>query len=175
MQNDVDWTPASLDGLCELLNVWWTANIQTFISADVTFVRSTARDVSTEDGAIVINTTIAGENGASAFAALPGNVAAVISWRTGLSGRTRRGRSYMAGLPVNTRTGDQIQEATQIALRDAGIELITACSDGDYPLVIASYQLNNAPRTAALLTPVTTPSVDTRLDTQRRRLDPTPA
>lgn len=175
MQNDVDWTEASLQGLTALLTTWWTTTLAIHQSSDVNYVRSTARDVSTAEGLIIINGDGSGTNGTQAFASLPGNVAACISWRTGLSGRTRRGRSYIAGLPINARTGDSLTEGNIGALVDAGEALIADCLDGGYPLVVASYQLNNAPRTTALLTPVTNVIVDARLDTQRRRLDPTPA
>lgn len=175
MQNDVDWTAGSLGGLTSLLNNWWDDHLKGLTSQDVEFYRSTARDVSIESGPVIINGDMTGTNGTTAFASLPSNVAAVISWRTGLAGRTRRGRTYYAGIPITSRTGDTMSEGLQTALVSAGEALIGACNDGDYPLVVASYQFNKAPRTTALLTPVTTVIVDRRLDTQRRRIDPTPA
>lgn len=175
MQSDVGWTESLLDGLCSVLNTWWDSWIKPSQSANVEFVRSTARDVSTADGLIVINTDLAGTNATQIEASHPGQVAAVITWRTGQAGRSKRGRSYIAGIPFNESTGDTLSEAWQSALLTAAGELITACQDGDYPLVVASYQSNKAPRTAALLTPITVGTVDRRLDTQRRRLDPTPS
>jgi hypothetical protein len=92
---------------------------------------------------------------ATGYAALPSVAAGVITWRTQLPGRSRRGRSYIAGLPY-----DLITIADGAVWNTPGINRLTAIANlirsrymlggnpGAYMLGVWSTKLGGKPPTA---------------------------
>lgn len=110
----------------------------------------------------VITHTDAGSN---AGEALPASVALVVTLRTGLRGRSNRGRVYTG--PWNEGTNQPTgvpQAATAASVATQWTNFLTALVGSGVSLVVASYLNSTA-------TDVTTCNVDTRWDTQRRRLN----
>lgn len=110
--------------------------------------------------------------GAHSSPLLPGNVTLSISMRTGRAGRSYRGRSYWVGLYESTVAGDFVTTATANTILGKMGNLLSGdfVLDG-HQLVVLSKQENGVPRSIAVATPVTNMViVDTRVDTQRRRL-----
>lgn len=56
-------------------------------------------------------------SGSDAFAALPVANAAVISMKSGLGGRTKRGRKYLAGIPAQKVDDSRLTEAMRLGLQ----------------------------------------------------------
>lgn len=54
--------------------------------------------------------------GGQTIDSMANQVAAIISWRTGIAGRRYRGRTYVSGLPEQAMTGGQIEQGTLNAL-----------------------------------------------------------
>lgn len=93
---------------------------------------------------------------------LPDQVATVVSLRTGLAGRSFRGRMY---LPLNGLSLDanaQLSSSSIGLVADAAKDLVDDINAGGLEVVVMS-------ATQTLTTPVTSIIVDSILDTQRRR------
>lgn len=101
---------------------------------------------------------------------LPSQNTIAMSLRTGFTGRTRRGRLYHVGLTEGMVAGDYVAPSSVAGLIAVYDALRTALSAADFIWVVASYQLNGAPRSSALLTPITSVIVtDSVIDSQDRR------
>lgn len=129
-------------------------------SAQFTQIRYTPLDGSSA-------TTVIGHiiPGVAASEPLPASVAAVVTLRTALRGRSFRGRVYQAPFTeaANTATGTILASSVTGVLQQWVAHLSALVGTG-LSLVVASYHL-------ALATDVASVSVDTRWDTQRRRLN----
>jgi hypothetical protein len=105
--------------------------------------------------------------------ALPNNSAFAVSFRTGLRGRSYRGRNYAMAIPISAQEG--INQVTT-AYRDAVVGNYANLLELDFSSVgwtwvVVSRFLDNAPRSIAEVTPVTSViATDLTLDSQRRRL-----
>lgn len=110
--------------------------------------------------------------GGEASAALPGNVAACISFRTVGRGRSARGRNYVPGILESDVTGNGMDVGLVNALV-AAFELMLG--GGTYPAnwvwVIVSRYLAGSPRVAALVSDVIDVlSTNLTVESQRGRL-----
>lgn len=108
--------------------------------------------------------------GAVTGQAMSNNNALVTSWSGNVSGRSTRGRSYLPVVNETTGNGNFVTTVTANALVTAGLDLLTNLIADGFRLVVASYVSNKLPRLSALLTPVTSVTTNTRIDSQRRRL-----
>ena len=125
------------------------------------------RDASQQNGVVVdFNTDIPGtiaDNG------LPGNVAFAISLRTGLAGKSFRGRMYHPWLGEADVTGNSLSSTRADAIRDAWTALDAALQPSDWLISVVSKYSNGAPRVNALVTPIVGFTyTDLNVDTQRR-------
>lgn len=101
---------------------------------------------------------------------LPSEVTIAISHRTGLTGRSMRGRTYHVGIGESNTTGDYISDGYRINLINAYAALISMAMVFDFTWVVASFVTNGAPRVGAVLTPITqVVIVDTIVDSMRKR------
>lgn len=109
----------------------------------------------------------------------PGNVAVCASFRTGFSGGSFRGRMYLGGVPLSPGDPDDPNHLAtdfltnyQNAMEAWYQDLI---DDDLQPIVISRYNKAAVPtpphkRTTPILVGITSVSVNSRLDSQRRRL-----
>lgn len=162
-------TTLNLTALAQIFLDWWTTDLDVTQSAALALSRITATFVGAPDGLQVILNG-AGAPGTIAGADTPNNVAVVVSHRTGFSGRSRRGRTYLAGIVASDVVNDLTTPAKQAAYVTAFNALRTDLATAGYTMVVASYFSNGAPRLEAISTPITSHIVDARVDTQRRRL-----
>ncbi len=101
---------------------------------------------------------------------------AAITLRTGLAGRSYRGRLYWVGIGTNQQaTVETMTSAFQADMVTIHNTLKTALAAGGWTWVVMSYysgiDINGKkiPRLSGLMTPVTTFSCDQYVDTQRHR------
>jgi hypothetical protein len=108
----------------------------------------------------------------------PNNVTYTISFKTGLAGRSFRGRNYVAGLPDAAVIGNTINGSTRTALLAfySGLTALAA-SNGATWVVVSRYSGvdpttgDPIPRVTGVTTPVSSVGTfDTTVDSQRRRL-----
>jgi hypothetical protein len=167
--NITTWIPAALNGLLDLTEDWVTEFLVPLMSTQVRLTKLTARDLGSENGAIVVR----GENipGTNSALVLPGNVTFAVSFRTGLAGRSYRGRNYFIGLGENQASGNFIVTVTADAIVNAYVQFAAEILLQGWVQVVVSRYVNGALRPTAVATDITQYLyTDLRLDSQRRRL-----
>jgi len=78
--------------------------------------------------------------------AQPNNSAAIVTWRTGLAGRSYRGRTYLGPFANGTTDGNgtNLPSANQDAIQAAADDLVTAsATSAQYSLVVWSEKLQS--------------------------------
>lgn len=181
VQNQVSWTNTTLGAAGALFNTWndtavsGAAPYQNRTTA-TTLVQTQARDLTTQTSGVVI-TPYTGAHGAGTDAS--GNMAAGITKsftaRSGLSGRSQRGRIFVIGIGLGEIvSGDP--NLLSPAFLDEYVRqldaLITDVSahDPNWSLVVISRRHNNAPRATGVTTPITSWGYANQyVDYQRRR------
>jgi hypothetical protein len=156
---------------------WWSANVQPLQSSAVQLreIHSTAQD-GTSGVQDTFAPPVAAFGGASPNVE-PGNVTMAISFRTGLRGRSFRGRNYAVGLTEDQVAGNDFVAGLTSLWQAAYAALIPAAAAAGWTWIIASrfsgVDVNGdpIPRAAGVTTPVTAVVVvDSNVDSQRRRL-----
>lgn len=164
-------TEDDLDNVAGVIDAWYASDIAPLVHTAWSHTRTRVRDLTTQDGLVkeyAINT-----NGQRSGSPLPGSNTVCISLRSGLAGRSRRGRKYFSGSVHSDLVGTDVNLWATAHLddfRDA-VAALDAALTGDYELVIVSKFSLGAPRTAALVSPVTAVVIATgRVASQRGRL-----
>jgi len=163
-------TLENLEGIADAVIAWldeWVMP-ETHPSYVVQVVK--VRDISSETGLsveIAPEDTVQGTAGGSAAAA---NAALVASFRTGVAGRSFRGRMYFGGLAQQGLTNAQTM-GTSTANAYAGMiqQLIVALETVGQVLCVLSRVADGVRRVTGLLTEVIQVIVNTKIDSQRRR------
>lgn len=164
-------TSTAVTALFNALDAWyntdWAPNASTSWQTDYYY----AVDLTAADGAVY--TRVNAISGDNALGALPAQNTLAISFRSGLSGRSRRGRLFHVGLSKDQVVGSTLASGVAASLIAAYSQLIQDASDIDWELVVASFVSNKLPRATALLTPInqviiTDPIVDS-MDTRKPR------
>lgn len=165
------WDGPSLSSLAALVFGQWGNNVMAPLSSALELQQVVARDISVQDGEQLISPAGPAVPGGVSGPALPGNVAFCITHRTGLVGRSRRGRSYVAGLPEAAVTGNALSSASANALETAFNAVRAATNAQGYFFCVVSRYTNGAPRPAGITTPVIgSVARDLTVDSQRGRL-----
>jgi hypothetical protein len=169
---NLGWDPDGLGDLAEALLTWEQNTAKGQRSNQITCIGVECRDISVQDSFVVSVAAIPPIAGTLTTPVLPANVTLAVSLRTPFAGRSFRGRTYWIGLSEGAVQGDFVQPGTAQGILAAVRELI---EDVPQPLnaqlaVVSRYH-NGQPRAVGIATPVTSAVlVDTRVDTQRRRL-----
>jgi hypothetical protein len=164
-------TETDVGSLADVVRAYIHDEILPLAADTLTFLRLVAKMIDVIDGILVVNTTGLPASGGGGSDALPNNVTATFSWRTGLSGRSRRGRSYLLGLQEGQVTANALSPAAVTAYTEAWEGLRLVASEDGWEMVVVSKFSGGAPRVAAVVTPITTGFfVDSTIDSQRRRL-----
>jgi len=167
------WDSSDMFELCEQAKDTWNTYIVSRVSDTLSLVEIKCIDLSSQTGLVVNYTTGLPIQGGQTSPSLPNNCALVVTKRTLKRGRSYRGRIYHPGLVEGFVTGNNVLGATATAIRDAwdnfrGINLPVAVDDA--LMVVLSYYENNAPRAQGEATLVENLTVNTVVDSQRRRL-----
>jgi len=166
------WDADSLGDLGEALLSWENTVAKAQRSNQITCIGVECRDISVQDSFVVSVAAIPPIAGTLTTPVLPANVTLAVSLRTPFAGRSFRGRTYWIGLSEGAVQGDFVQPGTAQNILAAVRGLL---EDVPQPLnaqlaVVPRYH-NGQPRAVGIATPVTSAVlVDTRVDTQRRRL-----
>lgn len=163
--------PGDLHAAVMAVSDWWDEDLSAALSNDLSIANVHGLDVSVPEGDEDENTTFTSSSGDVGAPSVPNNVALVITWRSGFSGRSRRGRSFIPGIPTDQLDGtNHVTELYADGMNTIAAALIDKLSSVDWTLCVASYVHAGAPRTEALLSRILLHSVESKLDTQRRRL-----
>lgn len=164
-------------GIAELIDItdgmlaFWTAVLKPIQVETVSLLRIKATDLTSQDGETYecVDTLPLPGNGLGG--ALPLNVTVVAKVGTVKRGRSYRGRIYHVGLQQTQVSGNHITAGTQTLLQTGYGALIGNTYHGvEWGWVVVSYYTNGAWRTTGHAEPVAYVTVDTTLDSQRRRL-----
>jgi hypothetical protein len=168
------WTSTELNALAAAVRSAWVSNVLPLQTSTLFLNDVTAIDLASETGPSGI---AAGSNaGSKVTAAQPLNCAVCWSWSIARRYRGGHPRTYIAGL-----VSDQVSNATTIttaaqtahaaaaaAIRTA-VNAVTT-SAGTAKLATVHYYRNKAILETPLVSQISGVSVDTRIDSQRRRL-----
>jgi len=163
-------TEAFLGTLADACLAWWDAGGKDAFSNELylSTVEATQQDV--QNGFQVTSVNDPPIAGGTAASALPNNVAVVTTFRTSLIGRSHRGRVFLPGIANNAVSGSNVIAGAVTNLDDAMTDLLaTMVTAGCTPVVVSKFH-DGAPRSTAVVTPIATIQVRSRVDTQRRRL-----
>jgi hypothetical protein len=165
-------TEADLTEIATVFRDWWDAEMQGLTVNTTSLQAIEVIDVSADGEEGIIFTAGLPLSGSDENLANPNNVTVVTKLATGMTGRSRRGRTYHVGLPEDALAADKqhITPTWQTFLQGAFADLITALITAGFELVVASTISGGVPRTEGITTPVTSAVTNLQLDSQRRRL-----
>ena len=162
---------AKLEDVAVAVWDWWELTYAGVLTSNVLLREVVATDMGEQNGEQFTYAPDSTTTGTFGGAPLPNEVSLCISLRTGVRGRSARGRYYQLCVGEEGRGSTNTVSTTYAAACvAAGQALITALA-GIAPLTIVSYRANNAPRpggpvyfevTSAIL-------VDNVLDSMRSR------
>jgi len=167
--DDTDPEP-SLQDVADTFIAWVIAELVANVSSDVEYRSVIVTDQSVQNGAQYTGAFPPATNGEQLSAPLPSSNTVAVSWRTGFSGRSFRGRTFHFGLVESQVTDNEVVGATLTALVADYAQLITDCATAGFPLVVASRYTNGAPRVTGIKTNILSLLIDPVIDSQRRRL-----
>jgi len=159
-----------LTNVAASLKAWWNTYIKVIVPQAVIFTNVTLRDMTTETGQQLDSDVNPPNVGAVVGQALPNNVTLVTGFRTGLTGRSTRGRVYNVGILEADTDLNNVTLGVAVAWATAWVNLNPAVVALNFVHVIASFITGGVPRVGALTTPVISYVANVRVDTQRRRL-----
>ena len=172
------WTLSDISDWLDQMNVIIQEELLPLLSTAIQFVELVARLLDTASSigfSLPISPAV---SGGEDFPAVPNNSTYTISFKTGLTGRSFRGRNYVPGIPDNKRIENTIDSAFRTGLLAFYSTLRTAASENSTPMVVVSRYSGVDPDTGKPIprvTGVTTnvasiSTADLVLDSQRRRL-----
>lgn len=165
-------TQSNLDALTTNVNALWKALAIPLLHNTYTLNEVYAADLSAPDGLQSSNTVALPTTGTRTQPREPANVTLAISFRTGLRGRSRRGRNYWPCFLKEDITNNAVVGSHATDIIDVYTAFIGAgaVSTG-WTWGVASRYTAGAPRAAILFTPITNVLVtDLTVDSQRGRL-----
>lgn len=164
-------TPAELETVADMVQLWWEEEVQPIQSNTVNLREIYVTDQSVVDGETFTYSPTVSTTGANVNAPLPNNVTVAISFRTSRRGRSFRGRAYVIGLTANQVAASHLTPAAATAWVAAYDSLVNRAALAGFQLCVCSKIENGNPRMGGLLTPVNDALItDDTVDSQRRRL-----
>lgn len=163
---------ADVEAVAGIVDAWMGDTWLGIVSAEYAYEQTYAKSLAGVSVPEATVTTNAGVGAIAETTPVQNNVTFAIAFKTGIAGRSQRGRWYVAGLTDGDFVGANTVEAGRAdRWRDALQLLRTVLADENYPLQIASRIHDNAPRLVGQLTPVNAVAyTDLRSDSMRSRL-----
>jgi hypothetical protein len=151
---------ATADAISGIFETAWEDHLKSFTFSGNEYSRFTTKDISTANGAAF--DTLWSVPGTVGTDPLPNGVAAVVTWRTSLTGKSFRGRSYVGGFCESGSSGNSPTSSLTTALNAWSQQLIDDFSAASHPLGVGS-------RTLQQFNEITTRQVRAAWHSQRRR------
>ena len=151
---------------------WWASSIKDVLADDYTMLNCTARQITPEVGDPYISTESANKQGAIAEVALPSFCAIVLQQRTGFASRRKRGRIYLAGIPISYVVDSVLTSAAQTAIAAKITTILDNFPNGTNPFTLGVWSKTEWDQSAdvdAAFTDLTAINVNPIIGTQRRR------
>lgn len=113
------WTAATLTNMAVALMSAWFTNMSPIQAGELLYQGITGRDLSTAMGAVVDVPWTPGQHGAAGGGAEPGNVALAVGHKTGLAGRSARGRTFLGGISEDWANQGKITDGQRVVIQTA--------------------------------------------------------
>jgi hypothetical protein len=169
--SNANLTEADLPFLAAALGNTWRTHALPLMSNAVQYASTYVRALHTATAPMYEDFTGAGTAGGTVSPALPNNCSWCVTFRTGLSGRSGRGRNYVIGLSEGRVDGNLVQLVTANAWVDVYEELKLTMADLGYTWTIVSRQQNKVRLPQGIPYPINAVGyIDRQIDSQRRRL-----
>lgn len=165
-------TQANCAAVAAIAANWWLGNAQALVHPGMILREVQAVSLAEQNGPQATFSAGLPAAGTLGQPATPGSVSFCVSLRTGLTGRSARGRWYWAGLTENQVTDNEVLTGTVASIVGAMDNLLNALVTPTSFPVIVSYQTNGAPRPGGPVYFGITDAlaVDNTVDSQRGRL-----
>jgi hypothetical protein len=151
----------------------WENQIMPLLSVDLTLVDCTATGMNSQSAYQFVAEPVSPIAGGVSGASSPGNVALCVTLRTGLIGRSQKGRIFLPGIPESSTTGNQFN-GTPLAALTAAFQGFIDNGELDIPALVTwsvtSFYTNGVARAEGRQLAIQTVTIDGRLDTMRGRL-----
>src|ERR1700747_674322 len=165
VQRSAAWDISHLNTMAAAFKTWWTTGdgvhaYQKYATTACSLVAIGARDMTTQTSDSVVYNTGLPIAGLDASAEIPLGITWALTARTGLAGRSFRGRTFVVGMATDTFATPSLNligAAAAVDWVDAFNALITAvpAADATCTLVVCSRVHNGAPRVSGVTTPIT--------------------
>lgn len=163
-------TLEDLEGVAGFVDSWVQANYIGPLSGAITYNGLTVKSLVNQFDFIYEFPVIPPVVGGGGGGVMPNEVALCMSLRSGLTGRSTRGRVYVPGIPSTVVTGNVINSTFTSAMLTAWNALIPLATSAGFPWCVLSRETNNTVRTTGVLFEITSVIlVDDIVDSQRRR------
>lgn len=171
----LNWNNGYIDQINMVIRTWWYENIRGMVTAATTLQKVVGMRLDTDpaEQRVLFPEGFDGEgtDDSEGTISLPGNVTVAITWRTANVGKSYRGRTYHIGLLSRQILGNQLAGGTMAGLLAAYTELTAAIhADAFFTQGVVSRYSNGVKRETGVFTPITQVTMDSALDSQRRRL-----
>jgi hypothetical protein len=171
-QNAADPTVGDCSTIATLVNGWWAASVAPKLPDTWVGVKVTAKNLFVNGGAKAVISMV-GVEGGSAGESMPNNVAPVVTFDTGQSGKSSHGRNYIPGIVNADVTINTISSTWAADIIAAYQALLPGGAFDPSPYFWSVLSRKSAGVT--LLQAVAVPVLnvyftDTTVDSQRRRL-----
>lgn len=165
-------TPLSLDDLAINMRDRWQTEMLPLQSSQVAFFAVSVTHLTPVPAMFAISPALTPNIGGDSNPASPNNVTLAISFQTGLSGRSYRGRNYWIGLTEPNVFNSTVASGLRASIVAAYATMIGVDSVAtNWTWCIYSRYVNNVPRETGLAQDVTSVAIlDDVVDSQRRRL-----
>lgn len=163
-------TALTMNNLIDAYKTWESTSGFGWRNLNTALERVTVSDLTTQNGLVVDRAIVPAINGTVAGETCPNNVTIAVGLRTGLRGRSFRGRIYHIGFATSMTSLNQILPTDLPGFITNYSGLLTLGVAPIFHLQVLSYQTNLLVNNPAVATPVTGITVDVNLDSQRRRL-----
>lgn len=181
VQNTGSWDASHLTTLAGVFNTWNDTSVggaspYGIRHPSTTLLQTTARDLTTQSSDVVV-VPYPGSHavGTGSGNQLNNGLTKAITARSGLAGRSQRGRTFVVGMASSALNGSDPNLVLAayvndwIGLFNALITDVTT-ANAAWTLSVISRRHNNAPRTTGVTTPITSyGNADLYVDFQRRR------
>lgn len=161
-----------LDALADAVAEWYGDTYVNVLANDVVGREIYARMLDNAIDIQSIDTTIGSVPGGAGTPAAPGNVTFCVTLRSGLTGRSARGRMFIPGIPESVITGNAVSGTYANSCLTAVNQLATAALAAGWQMVVVSRQQNGVVLPTGLTyAMVGAGYADLNTDSQRRRLN----
>ena len=162
--------PTVVQGIADFVESWWSDTLKAYQSSQIAMNEVRATDQTEQNSFFAVANQFQGVTGGYEQPVLPANVSLAVHWGTGRLGRSYQGRTFHVGMPKDQTNNSTVSPIWAANLQTAYSTLLQGSQLNGYPLSVVSYSANGAWRTSALVTPITSVSIETTTDSQRRRL-----